>query len=127
MPALIFFFLYKDKRNWGWIFALSVLIVSVVAYSITSPNFGGWSYGNRRLIPVLPMLYYYAVLAFWGLKERSAKLLFVLALLTSIFFSYLGYKNTWFNKSLHINRDFAYFPLLYNLNKDYFKVFSYDP
>ncbi|MBU1017084.1 MAG: hypothetical protein ABIJ36_03805 [Patescibacteria group bacterium] len=127
MPVLLFFFLYKNKKALGWVFTLALLIVSVIAYSIFSPNFGGWSYGNRRLIPLIPLLYYYAVLAFVETKSKGLKILFVILVVISVFFSYLGFKNTWFNKKVHINRDFSYFPLLYNLNKDYFKVFSYDP
>jgi len=127
MPILLFFIFYKSKKNLGWIFILSLLVISVAAYSIFSPNFGGWSYGNRRLIPLVPLLYYYAVLAFSEVKKKGIKVLFIFLLVASIFFSYLGFKNTWFNKKLHINRDFSYFPLLYNLNKDYFKVFPYDP
>ncbi|MFH1565743.1 MAG: hypothetical protein ABIB98_00880 [bacterium] len=127
MPVLLFFFLYKNKKALGWVFTLALLVVSVVAYSIFSPNFGGWSYGNRRLIPLIPLLYYYAVLAFCETKRKSLKILFVILIVISVFFSYLGFKNTWFNKKVHISRDFTYFPLLYNLNKDYFKVFSYDP
>jgi len=126
MPVLLFFFLHKKKIDIGWTFTLSILIFSVIAYSVTSPNFGGWSYGNRRLIPLIPPLYYYAVLAFFETKSKLLKILFVALILVSIFFSYLGFRNTWFNKKVHINRDFSYFPLLYNLNKDYFKVFNYD-
>lgn len=127
MPVLLFFFLHKKKTGLGWIFTLSVLIISIVAYSVTSPNFGGWSYGNRRLIPLIPLLFYYAVLAVSKTKSKLLKILFIVLIFVSIFFSYLGFKNTWFNKKIHITRDFSYFPLLYNLNKDYFKIFSYDP
>lgn len=126
MPMLFFFFLYKNKKSLGWMFVMLLLVVSVIAYSIFSPNFGGWSYGNRRLIPLIPLIYYYAVLAICETKKKLLRVLFIVLLVVSIFFSYIGFKNTWFNKKLLINRDFSYFPLLYNLNKDYFKVFDYD-
>jgi len=118
-PILFFFFFYRNKRDMVWKFLLFVLLCSVITYSVVSPNFGGWSYGNRRLLPLIPPLYYYSVLYVLKKKKSLITFVFILTLLVSFFFSYIGFKNTWFNKRLYINRNFSYFPLLYNLNKDY--------
>ena len=67
-------------------------IAAQVAFHVLfAGSFGGWSYGFRYLIPIVPLLLFFAPLA----MERWRRPLFTLALAASVLVALLGAFNPW--------------------------------
>jgi hypothetical protein len=69
---------------------LAAAFAVIVIYGVITNEFGGFSYGFRYLIPVIPLFYYYA--AKWVLDSRSRRLTILAAVLgvAGIIPAYIG-------------------------------------
>jgi hypothetical protein len=99
MPALIFALPALGPRttgpsrmHWSW---TSAFLIVILFYATRTGDFGGWAYGFRFLIPVLPLLLYRAVL--WLLVHRTGRLelAFAAALCVGLLTSVVGAYNPW--------------------------------
>ena len=75
-PA-VWFMRRKLKANDTAVLAASLAVIAI--YGVITNEFGGFCYGFRYLIPVIPVLYFYA--AKWVLESRNKKLLLFSAVL----------------------------------------------
>lgn len=82
----------KTKTE-AMIIGLSTFLI-LIYYTLTGTNFGGYSYGNRRLVVLTPFLLMYARFLF-PLKKKYLKTLFIIALLFSIIISLVGVYKPW--------------------------------
>ena len=86
-PA-VWFMRRKLKAN--DIAMLAAALAVIIIYGVITNEFGGFSYGFRYLIPVIPVFYFYA--AKWVLESRSRKLTVAAAVLgiAGIIPAYIG-------------------------------------
>ena len=68
-PAIWFM---RRKLKVNDIAMLSASFATIIIYGVITNEFGGFSYGFRYLIPVIPVFYFYA--SKWVLESRNAKL-----------------------------------------------------
>lgn len=100
MPALLFIFpaLWgeRKKMNAETIIVLISIIVIIAFYGVFTGDYGGWSYGFRFLIPVIPVLWYYV--SVWIMDNYKSKLLMgtlYVLLMSGLFTSWVGAYNPW--------------------------------
>jgi hypothetical protein len=67
------------------------IVFHTVGHLVLAGGYGGWSYGFRYLIPVVPLLLFFAPLALGGWRT----VLFVPVLAISVLFAALGAYNPW--------------------------------
>ncbi len=100
MPALLFIIpvVIKTVRERGDRLK-AIMLISVGAafllYWIVTKEYGGWSFGFRYLIPVVPVMFYYIVLDLQNWRKGVKTYLFLLCVAWGILVSQLGAYNPW--------------------------------
>jgi hypothetical protein len=98
MPALVFALPALALRatgarmHWSW---TSALVIVMLFYATQTGDFGGWAYGFRFLIPLLPLLLYRAVLWLSAHRTRAFQTIFAAALCIGSLTAAVGAYNPW--------------------------------
>lgn len=99
MPALLFiipyFMICRGKIKINTIFMFIFLLSFIIFYSLMTGDYGGWSYGFRFLIPVIPILWFYICEWFAANKNKTLKIIFAIAVVWGILTSAVGAYNPW--------------------------------
>ena len=100
MPALLFIFpaLWSERKKMNAEAVIVLISISVIIafYGVFTGDYGGWSYGFRFLIPVIPVLWYY--IALWIMDNYKSKMLMrilYILLMIGLFTSWVGAYNPW--------------------------------
>lgn len=96
----------KDKfRNEGVLMFVFAIVV-IGYYSVFTDNFGGWSYGIRWFVPLIPGLFIFSAMSFEKISLFQKKL-FYLFLVWSFLFAVVGafepWTDMWFSEFSFIN------------------------
>ena len=102
MPALLLLaaagpFLYRrfrDRHAEGFFLAGAVLLC-LIFYSFATGDYGGWAYGFRFFIPLLPLLWLWLSAWLIAAAGRTWRVLFGLLAVVGIFTSLVGSYNPW--------------------------------
>lgn len=100
MPALLFILpviikLCKAPKDRLKITMIASLAATVILYFIVTNEWGGWSFGFRYLVPIIPITFYYIILDFKNWQKTFKFYLFIACISWGTFISYLGAYNPW--------------------------------
>lgn len=99
MPALLFIIPYiitfRKKMRLNTVFILVFIVSFITFYSLMTGDYGGWSYGFRFFIPIIPVLWFYICEWFAVNKSRTLKFIFGFAIIWGIITSLAGSYNPW--------------------------------
>ena len=75
LAAIPGFILYwkKEKSGWGALCLMVASIATCVLYNTITCEFGGYAYGFRYLILIIPVLWYWAAIFFIKMKSKVLK------------------------------------------------------
>jgi hypothetical protein len=101
-PALLFIFpacrkLADEKHPRGKTILLSAAAVVFVAYLFLTSDAGGWCFGNRFLLPLCPLMFYYIVLYLRDWRKDARHWLFLGTLIWGLAVAVIGATNPWPN------------------------------
>jgi len=117
-PFLLLAFAQKKTfKKPQFIYMFLILIFYLLFNVITSPNYGGSSFGPRRFLPLIPLLYYFSVQNVVVLWQKSSinRIIILVTLVLTIIISVVGYTNPWNNwDNINTPGMDLYFPLLYS-------------
>ncbi len=114
MPALLFIFpvilkLRQAPKDRLKITMIASLGATVILYFLVTNEWGGWSFGFRYLIPIIPITFYYIILDLRNWQKSFKFYLFIACILWGMFVSYLGAYNPWcISYEKHISGDRFY-------------------
>jgi hypothetical protein len=78
------------STRWCWLIAAGVGL-QILSHIVLAGSYGGWSYGFRYLIPVVPLLLFFAPAVLTRWRTRA----FAPVLVVSVLFALLGVYNPW--------------------------------
>jgi hypothetical protein len=99
MPVLLFGLMpiaadLRSRRKDAWILGATLASVTLF-YATQTGDHGGWAYGFRYLIPLIPILFWFSV-RWWIEHRRQRRIwLFYAALAVSAAVSWIGVYNPW--------------------------------
>lgn len=117
---LLPFFIKKNWKDKLWLYTVFLTVSYSLFNTIMQPNYGGSSFGPRRFLPLIPILFFYSVKGFnlyWN-KGYWSKVIVGLALCLTIIISLIGYSNPWGNGDILggvESKRSLYFPLIYTI------------
>jgi hypothetical protein len=99
MPVLLFAFpslvaLWKSERRKAYVVA-GALAATFVYYGMETGDYGGWAYGFRFLIPLVPILFWYAAVWLAQNTQPGKRAIFAAALAVGLITSCVGAYNPW--------------------------------
>jgi hypothetical protein len=100
MPALLFIVpaVYLGRKKWCRVhdvILLAAVAAVILFYGICTNEYGGWAYGFRYLIPLIPVLWYYIALEFAHRIFTPGYYLLMFLILWGVVVSMVGAYNPW--------------------------------
>jgi hypothetical protein len=120
-PLMILPFLIKaNYKNKLWIYVVALTLGYLFFNALMQKDYGGSSFGPRRFLVLIPVIYYFIIINFRRLWKNGIKWRFVIAFLIAfnILFTMLGHINPWENWNYFDGTaKRLYFPLLFTIRK----------
>ena len=107
----------KDRDR---IYVLLIVFFYILFNALLQKDYGGSSFGPRRFLPLIPLLYYFVVkdITGGGHLSRVKTIIVVFLFATNFYISILGFLNPWENWNYYNDgKRYLYFPLLFTLRE----------
>ncbi|MBN1383933.1 MAG: hypothetical protein JW983_03500 [Elusimicrobia bacterium] len=98
LPIIAMLGIFRNKKHRFYkeaVIIIWVCVMSVLFHTLMTGDYGGWSYGFRFYIAIVPVLFFFAVFYFEKNISLSKRVFFYVLLCTSLLTAVVGAYNPW--------------------------------